>query len=143
MKKLNLLCRFALLLPILLALGCGNSGRVSISGRVTLDGAPLPTGSITFIPEQGNRGPTAGAAIEDGEYFIDGAKGPMPGPHRIEIRATESTGRTVADPRMPGDRTEETRNLIPARYSSGKPEGLLRRDLEPGDNVIDLELTSR
>ncbi|HOM17497.1 MAG TPA: hypothetical protein PLQ00_09220, partial [Thermoguttaceae bacterium] len=46
--------------------GCGGSGAklpplASVSGKVTLDGNPLPRGTVTFIPDEskGTKGPTA------------------------------------------------------------------------------------
>jgi hypothetical protein len=139
--------RHLILLAVALSLvaltGCGGERRVSVAGNVTLDGEPIPEGSITFIPDQGNHGPTAGGEIIDGEYRVESASGPMTGPHRVEIRATVRTGRSVPDPRFPGARIEEVRDLIPARYKTGKPEGLLTCNLQAGDNTVNLNLTSR
>ena len=52
-----------------LASGCGGSGH-RISGKVTLDGKPVPAGKIYFIPDtaKGNSGPTRYADIVDGAY---------------------------------------------------------------------------
>lgn len=70
--KLRIACRrffflgvFALSVP--LAAGCGGKGKVS--GTVTLDGQPLPAGTITFVP---STGPGAAGKIEDGNYSVTG-----------------------------------------------------------------------
>jgi len=55
----------ALLVP--LAVGCGK-GKGKVSGTVTLDGQPLPAGTINFLPSKGTG---AGGSIEDGKYSID------------------------------------------------------------------------
>ena len=74
--------------------GCGPSGppRVEISGSVTLDGAPLESGSIAFIPEEGVIGPMAGGEINKGVYRIAPTDGPTIGPHKVEIRAWREAG---------------------------------------------------
>ena len=55
----------------LLICGCGGAGgRQSIEGTVTLDGKPLEKGQITFVPQSGTQGPTAGAEIIAGRFAI-------------------------------------------------------------------------
>ena len=53
-----------------LAGGCGGTGYASatVSGRVTIDGAAVPKGFITFTPLQDTAGPAVGAPIVDGAY---------------------------------------------------------------------------
>jgi hypothetical protein len=140
----------ALLLAVGLAAlpftGCGGSGRVSVSGRVTVDGKPVPEGSITFIPEKGNPGPTAGGAIRDGSYKIDARKGPMTGKHRMEVHAVARTGRSIPDPRSPGKadvKVDETKDIVPAKYLTGKAGDLPTCDLHAGANTVDVELKSK
>lgn len=60
---------FALLLP--LAGGCG-SGKGTLSGEVTLDGKPLPSGTITFYPAKKSLGNPLVSAITDGKYSVSG-----------------------------------------------------------------------
>jgi hypothetical protein len=48
------------------AVGCG-SGKGTVSGKVTLDGKPLPAGQISFV---GAHGQTATADIKDGQYTV-------------------------------------------------------------------------
>jgi hypothetical protein len=51
-------------LPLALALaGCGK-GKGTVSGKVTLDGDPLPAGRILFVGDKGE----ASADIKDGQY---------------------------------------------------------------------------
>ncbi len=47
--------------------GCGNTAP-SVSGTVTIDGKPVPTGSISFVPI--SSGATVGSPIENGNYQI-------------------------------------------------------------------------
>ena len=69
--------RFAVPLLVLSALGLagcsGSSGddlpREAVSGTVTLDGAPLPSGSISFSPDGGGRG--RGGRHDHGRQIFD------------------------------------------------------------------------
>jgi hypothetical protein len=75
--------------------GCADryDGRLAVSGNVTLEGAPLDGGTITFEPVDG-QGSTSGAAIENGEYTIDRKVGLKPGKYRVAITAGD--GKTPA-----------------------------------------------
>ena len=88
--------------PVLLTIwlvalpGCGSTSkveRVTVSGSVTYQGRPVPTGLIAFTPDakKGNRGPQGIAKIVNGRYSSsDGmGKGSVTGPQRVEIRAFE------------------------------------------------------
>jgi len=67
----------SLLCLALLAAGCSSNG--SVSGKVTFNGAPMPGGTVTFVPEGGGAGGgSASINPEDGSYSIDKLpKGPM------------------------------------------------------------------
>ena len=86
---------FHCLMTVLLAAfaaGCGSGAdgppRVSIAGKVTLDGQPLESGVIRFIPSADSLGPAAAAVIAGGEYELTDEDGPVLGHHRVEIEAT-------------------------------------------------------
>ncbi|WP_171190037.1 hypothetical protein, partial [Alienimonas chondri] len=82
----------AVALAAALAAGCGGSDRpeqVAVSGAVTVDGAPLPAGTITFVPVENTPGPKASAAIVAGRYAVPAAVGPTVGAYRAEIVATD------------------------------------------------------
>jgi len=50
------------------ASGCGEQrAEITVSGRVTVDGEPIPTGSLTFVDVAGSI-PTGGGVIKDGLY---------------------------------------------------------------------------
>ena len=86
---------FALCLIMTVALvvvGCGKEKRCALSGVVTSDGEPVPTGVVNFIPE--NADPTQGVAgsscqIENGAYAMD-PKGPLllPGKYKVQVIST-------------------------------------------------------
>ena len=65
---------------VLLLIGCGQRGdRQRLEGTVTLDGAPLAEGQITFVPQPGTKGPTAGGQIAEGYFSIPNEGGTFTG----------------------------------------------------------------
>jgi len=66
---------------LLLTAGCSSDGTVKISGKVTVDGEVVETGSIAFAPADGKTS-VEGAEIVNGEYK---AKVP-PGDKIVRIR---------------------------------------------------------
>ncbi|HRA89579.1 MAG TPA: hypothetical protein PK992_15945, partial [Planctomycetaceae bacterium] len=129
--------------------GCGSGGppRVQISGKVTLDGAPLDSGSISFIPEEGVVGPMAGGEITPGGmYLIQATAGPTTGPHRVEIKAWQASGEhevvgvggSTVGPSA-GGAVATSKMIIPSRYNA-KSE--LSVQIEPGENAHDFTLKS-
>lgn len=81
--------------------GCGNGMPTTypVSGKVTLDGKPLPYVKITFMPSNGDR---SASAVTDGEGVFDSAStfrpndGVRPGTHKIVITSKHP-------PQMPGE----------------------------------------
>lgn len=82
-----------------LAAGCGRprtSLRRPLAGSVTVDGAAVFAGAVTFHPRAGHAGPAATTAIRAGRYAFTGTNGPTAGPHRAVVvflaDATEAKG---------------------------------------------------
>ena len=75
---------------LIVAAGCGRGGveRHSLSGNVTFQGNPVPTGRIIFEPDasKGNDGPQGVAMIENGRYSTDKfGRGAISGPLIVRI----------------------------------------------------------
>ena len=74
---------------LLLGTGCagGEKNGTQVSGAVTVGGAPLKGGSITFEPDskQGNTGPVAITPIVDGKYQTDPKRGVGTGAYVVRI----------------------------------------------------------
>lgn len=110
-----------------------------IEGVVTLDGQPLPKGSIQFIPLPGTDGPTAGANIVDGKFVIQSSGGPFAGKFRVQITAAGLTGRKVLDPRS-DQMVDEYSQILPARYNN---QSELQADVKTGvPNRLEFALAS-
>ena len=131
--------------------GCGLVGgpadgppRAAVRGTVTVDGAPLPAGTVTFTPADGAAGPKASARVAGGEYVIPAAVGPSPGPHRVAIAAANPHA-PAPDDEGAAARLLKTRPApppppLPAAYGPG---GTLRGVIAPGENEFDFALTRR
>jgi len=103
----------------------------AVHGTVTLDGRPLIGADITFHPVDAKSKSQLASSIartdDDGNYtlqYLADVPGAVIGKHRVAV-----------DKRDTGNRP-----LIPARYILGSD---LVKDVEPGSNTIDLELTSK
>jgi len=78
----------SLLAALSLSAGCGSGGPeiASVSGRVTMDGKPLPDATVLFVPENGR--PAGGRTDADGRYslnFTEGRLGAIPGKSSVRI----------------------------------------------------------
>jgi len=132
--NLGLCCVRIAVLPLLLAVGlsgCGGGGisgaKGTVSGKVTVDGAPLAKGTIIFVGE--NNGDTASAILNsDGTYALkygDGFSIPA-GDYRVAFTASNA-GETPPDPMALMDNPEKYKpnTQIPAKYLDSKTSGLV------------------
>ena len=110
-----------------------------MTGRVTLDGAPIDGGVISFIPIGDTPGPAAWVEIQAGRYAIPADTGPAVGTSRVEIRWARKTGKMLpALPSAPA--SEEVVEAIPVRYNR---QSELKAEIKSGQNQVDLELRSK
>jgi len=124
---------------VLLLIGCDQQGdRQSLKGTVTLDGAPLAVGRITFLPQRGTQGPTAGGPITDGQFSISPEGGTFTGTFQVKITATRKTGRTILN--ALGEETDEIEHIVPPRYN--RQSELTREVTASGPNQPEFALTS-
>ena len=128
-----------LLLPFLAALGCSGGNRAAVTGKVTVDGQPLEQGRIMFVPDQANPGPTAGGPIVNGSYTVPAANGVFIGKNTVQINAVRKTGKKIQSPFGPG-LIDDVAEVIPQRYNT-KSE--ISREIKPGKNQLDFDLTSK
>lgn len=106
--------------------GCGGGGDtlkvpplLAVSGKVTLDGQPLPSASVMFLPKPGTKGQGAAASTgEDGSFTLkynNGEPGCPAGEYVVLISKLQTkdgkpipAGQTAAD--------ADAVDIIPARY---------------------------
>jgi hypothetical protein len=65
--------------------------RVAVRGRVTVDGQPLPRGTVVLTPEGNIAAPAViayvfGTGSQPGEFAVRAERGPTPGRYRVEVR---------------------------------------------------------
>lgn len=112
-----------------LLVGCGGGsvdklGRLSVSGKVTLDGAPLAKGTIRFEPF-GTKEKTiaTGEFIKAGRYSIPASAGLPPGKYTASIssHAEEGTAAASTDPNEAMNAAAAAKpatETIPAKYNT-------------------------
>jgi hypothetical protein len=133
------------LAPVLaLLLGCGaedNLPREAVSGAVSIEGKPLKTGLITFLPSEDV--PTqGGAAVVEGKYSIARNQGLVPGKYRVVISSPEDKPEQMIDKtnNAPGLPPVPAKEVIPAQYNN---DSLLTAEIKPGaKNVFEFNLVS-
>jgi hypothetical protein len=92
--------------------GCGKgdgAARLPVFGAVSLESGEKLSGSITFVPTEGHRGPAATTTLVDGNYRFDRSNGPTAGPHRVIVRRGISKSKILA-------------GLADKKPKGGKPE---------------------
>jgi hypothetical protein len=121
-----------LLAALLLPAGCGSrSDLATVTGKITLDGEPLPKAFVVFAPTaQGTS--SRGKTDESGQYemmFSDREKGAWIGENLVRINTGDVGGGDAPGPkdRVPTDYNEQTTLTV---------------DVKPGKNVFDFDLKS-
>jgi len=109
----------ALLGACSLVAGCAGAdpmGRQPVSGRITIEGAPLDAGAIMLDPGSGREGTAVGGTIRAGAFSIGRDRGPTRGTYKVRIYASSDEQAPVpkgASDRKPRPMIER----IPARYN--------------------------
>ncbi len=102
---------------VLLLCGCGPQGpgypATRLEGAVAVDGKPLATGSIQFLPADTAQGPAVGAVVTDGRYAVDDV--PL-GRVRAIVTSVRKGKRLPDVGDMP---VWESENLIPQQHRGG------------------------
>ena len=124
----------------------------NVSGRVTVGGKPVTSGTIMFHPDAG---PTAVGAIQpDGAYTLRTIKpgdGAVVGSHRVTIQATNVGSGSLVDPKSFNEEISLSRKggkvLIPGKVTWVVPEiysraesSALTAKVEPGSNTLNFDI---
>jgi hypothetical protein len=135
----------AVAIALLVLAGCGGGvedqpemGRVT--GTVTLDGDPLPNAHIAFAPLGDEGGTSTATANEDGYYELNykrDIKGAVVGKHNVRVWTVADEGDSIDE--ATGRPIPKPEEVVPARYNE---ESTYEKEVEPGEQTIDLELTT-
>jgi hypothetical protein len=111
--KLQIVWLVAVCSVSMAAHGCSSDpSKGTVSGTVTLDGQPLQSGLIRFVPVDGQT-PSAEATITDGEYSAD-----VPvGEKRVSISAPKVVGKRPAYQTPDSPTIDIVEELLPKRYN--------------------------
>ncbi|MEX2172364.1 MAG: hypothetical protein WD851_23795 [Pirellulales bacterium] len=105
--------RVVLCIALALLAGCNSQPtQGTLEGKVTLDGAPLKSGLIRFVPTDGQT-PTADATITDGTFRAT----VPPGEKRVEINAPQVTGQRKAYDTPDSPTVDVVHELLPTKYN--------------------------
>lgn len=123
---------------VALPVGCSKPPAEGVlTGAVKLDGVPIKSGQIRFVPVDGQSS-TAGAAITDGNYKATVS----PGQKSVEITSeAEGAARKMYDSAPTASPPAGAgRELIPAKYNARTE---LKIEVKAGDQQHDFDLTSK
>lgn len=127
---------------MLVCSGCGDGsdGRLSASGTVTLEGAPLESGSVVFSNESGV---SAGVGIINGGSFTiqeaASSSGIQPGTYNVAVNSWEKEPGSVDDQ---GNIVDEGVSRIPEKYNDPKTSGLTAT-VSPDSQTFSFDLKSK
>jgi hypothetical protein len=131
---------FGTVVAVLVSAGCTSTGgyegdeRAAVSGQVTLDGKPLPYGTINFLGQSSGRG--ASTAIQNGAYSIPEEQGPNAGTYKVSIIGY---GKAPAGESESDESADLGPQVVPKKYNA---ESTLQAEITLGENVHNFELTT-
>ena len=125
-----------ILLCSVLVAGCAKkSNRSTVKGNVTLDGQPLKTGIIRFVPADGQTS-TADSRIVDGKFSVN----VPPGDKRISISAQKVIGKKKAQDMPESPMIDIVEEILPAKYNVRTE---LTLTVDAGSQEKDFDLKSK
>ncbi len=141
---MQLLRYLGLVLVLAAATGCGEANpRKAVSGKITLKGADLADGTITFRPIEGTSpagmpSTTGGAVIANGVYSIVAESGLVPGKYKVLLSSGDGITPDNAD-EMPGPSGNfVSKDRIPPEYNVKSKVEI--EVTEEGDNVFNFDI---
>lgn len=122
--------------------GCGSSGPklAKVTGKVTVDGKPVPRADISFTPNEPGGSPSLGKTDKDGNYhlaFTQEKDGALIGMHTVSIASKK-----ISPDEMPDDGSVVDSKFvaIPKKYQA---KGALTAEVKNTSNVIDFKLDTK
>ncbi len=126
---------------LILAIGCDASPYEStVSGTVSLDGAPIGPGIVQFVPVGNSHNPATGTIQVNGEYELETSKktGLQPGDYQVTVAVYDQPEVASGERAAPGSAPLRT----PEKYFSLETTDL-KFTVAPGANEHNIELTSK
>jgi len=122
--------------------GCSKNtdGRQAISGTVTVDGTPVPAGSISFQPTEG-QATSSGAMISNGKFNIPADDGLLAGKYRIAISAPMPGSEPANAQALPGDAPPLAKDMIPPDWNTSSKQFVEVK--KTGSNTFPFEISTK
>ena len=119
------------LLAFLSCVGCGSGGTgASLSGPVTLDGQPIASGNLQFMPATGEGQPVS-AEVKDGKYSATDV--PL-GKVKVMVQAFKQVGEMDDGS---GRKYPKLEPIVPPQYRDG-----IEIDVSAGSKEVPIVMTS-
>jgi hypothetical protein len=146
---------------VVVVLGCssddsGLGSRYKVTGKVTYKGAPLPHGTVTFVPVKPPvpEGRSATGQIKDGYFSLSTTgnnDGALPGEYNVAVVAMDIDLASAVDKTQPLQKIHEgdpahqkalknAKKLIPDKYGLSEKSGL-KATVTTGSNDFTFDLT--
>ena len=131
MDSRNIRALILCIASVFVAEGCDERApeRVPIAGTVLIDGEPLTTGTIRFVPASGR--PASSAILADGSFVLAAESvdrvtqpGVPPGEYRVQIASS-----VIVD-------DETIRWNVPQKYADFRTSGLVVNVAEPAEDLL-------
>ncbi|OYW12364.1 MAG: hypothetical protein B7Z55_18345 [Planctomycetales bacterium 12-60-4] len=125
--------------------GCTGGGNdlATVTGIVTVDGAPVEGIQVVFKPRDIDGSAAYGVTDTRGHYRLMSTRdrvGARPASYDVTLKAAQLSQSELEEMRAQGETVAETPVVLPENLS-GPVERTV--DVRPGSNVIDFPLTSR
>jgi hypothetical protein len=131
----SVILRLYLFGGLLVTVGCGGSGLVSVKGKVTYEDKPVTSGTVNFISEDGS---AYGELKPDGSYELmtnEPGDGARPGTYKVTVIAMQDQGSALPEAKNPLPPP-----TVPLKYTSLATTDLTA-EVGNKDNVINFQLT--
>jgi len=116
------------------SVGCSRGPvKAVFTGRVMLNGEPVPHGAISFYPL--DRLPSAGAVIKDGSYRMEA----FPGSYRVEITGSKVVGQKKRYDTADSPMDDILESIVPAEYNSASK---LVQEVKLDTKTLDFKLVT-
>ena len=123
---------------IIMLVGCNRGSQESqVSGSVTLDGSRIGPGMVVFAPVEGGK-PATGSIESNGSFTLNTSREPglAAGRYKVAVSIRELPENVKRSDQIPPGKL-----LIPEKYEQSTTSGL-EYEVEPGQNSIDIDLTT-
>jgi hypothetical protein len=82
-----------------ITLGCGSRSELKVlRGAATIDGNPIDSGTIHFVPKENSKSRGIGGQIANGAFDLRAGSGTPYGEYTVSLQAFKNTGKIVNDP---------------------------------------------